>query len=191
MKLKPIVITVTTLLLYYNSALQTFGQMPCNYPSGEFSDASGPNPNQPLATMFNMRLQLGSGEFNGWTVFEETASQGADSCWSPQANPALVPEYPGTTGGTWTVNNDIHWGPDNVGWLTSSVNYIRQNSGLYSNTPIITTFPCGAQINQAMFIRCPLVSTPYAYIPSQALTATIYQYYTFNCRAGTCEQENY
>jgi hypothetical protein len=140
--------------------------------------------------MFNMRLQLGSGAFTGWTVQEATASQGADSCWSPQANPSLVPEYPVAQGSKWTVNNDIHWGPDNVGWLPASVTYIRQNSALYSSTPIIPNFPCGGQINQALFIACPQVSTPYLYIPTQALTATIYQYYTFNCRAGNCEQEN-
>jgi len=137
-----------------------------------------------------MRLQAGTGQYTGWKIQEETAIQGADSCWSPQANAALVPEYPGTQRSSWTVYNDIFWSPDNVGFLPASVNYIRQNSPLYSSFPIITTFPCGAQINQAMLITCPANPTPYAYIPTQPLTSLITQHYTRNCRNGTCEQEN-
>ena len=100
-----------------------------------------------------MTLQGGSSNFNSWTVTEESAQPGSDGCWNSKVNPALVPQYPTISGGSWTVSSN-QFKPDKVGWLPASVNYIRQNSPLHSNTPLIPNFPCGADVYQALLIEC-------------------------------------
>jgi len=60
-----------------------------------------------------------------------------------------VPQYP-TVSGTQTTVSSSNTFPDKVGWLPASIAYIRANSPLNSNTPIITNFPCGEQTNQVL-----------------------------------------
>lgn len=76
--------------------------------------------------------------------------------------------------------------PDVVGWYPFAANYIRSNSPLYSITPLIPNFPCGATVYQALSVLCPGGTTGDLYVPSQTLSATVYQYYVENCRAGVC-----
>jgi len=51
------------------------------------------------------------------------------------------------SGGVWYVQG-VTWGPDNVGWLPASVQYIQQHPGQVN-------IPCDATIHQALDILCP------------------------------------
>jgi hypothetical protein len=152
-------------------------------PTSESTSFTGANSVRPTASEF--RQVLSTGTFSGWTVTEYPGALGSDGCWNPQVDPAYVPQYPTISGGTWPVAGDNSWQPDIVGWWPASVEYIRDNSPLRSNTPIIPYFPCGAQVNQQLAIHCPADLTEVFY-NSVVQSETVYGTYVKNCRAGVC-----
>lgn len=184
-------ITQGTLLCLAVNGFAT-AQQSCIYPLGETDSVIGPSQGAPSATAFTMQLNGGGGDYTGWNITEQTASPGSNSCASSMTNPVLDPPTPGVSGGSWTVTNSINWGPDNVGFLPASVNYIRANWPIGNSTPIILNYPCGAQINQALLITCPQGDgVPYLYLASNPLTTVVQQDYVQNCRENECQIEYY
>ena len=153
-------------------------------PTSESTVANGANGTYNTATNFQMTLEGGSGNFANWRITEYTAAPGSDGCYNPGVNATLVPEYPGVSGGSWTVAGGNSWGPDVVGWTPASVTYIRNNSPLHSAHPLIVTFPCGAIVYQALSILCPGGSTSDLYDPNVRQSETIYSTYVTNSREG-------
>lgn len=153
-------------------------------PTSESTVANGANGTYDTATNFQMTLKGGSGNFVSWRITEYTAAPGSDGCYNPGVNTTLVPEYPGVSGGSWTVGSGNTWGADVVGWTPASVTYIRNNSPLHSSHPLIVTFPCGAIVYQALSILCPGGSTPDLYDPNVRQTETVYSTYVTNSREG-------
>jgi hypothetical protein len=137
-----------------------------------------------LATESAFRQVLQGGSYSSWTITEMEGAQGADSCWNSNVDPAYVPEYPSVAGSTWVVAADNSWYPDDVGWTVASVAYIRQNSPLQSNTPIIPNFPCGFQLYQDLFIVCPGGTSPGEDYDNTILTGAVYSTYVQNVREG-------
>lgn len=153
-------------------------------PTSESTLATGGNGTYNTATNFQMTLQGGSGNYVNWTITEYSAAPGSDGCYNPGVNTIYVPEYPVVSGGQWTVAGGNTWGADVVGWKPASVTYIRNNSPLHSNHPLIVTFPCGAIVYQALTILCPGGSTPDLYDPDVRQTETVYSTYVINSREG-------
>lgn len=135
-------------------------------------------------SMYEQVLRGGTGNYSGWTVSEEEGATGSDGCWSPTANPTLVPEYPAVAGSQWTVGSGNSWIPDYVGWYSTSVDYIRANSPQNSSTPTIPVFPCGYQVYQDLFIVCPGKRGPGENYDNTTQTGTVYSTYEENSREG-------
>lgn len=157
-------------------------------PSSQSTTPGGPDSVYVTATDFSVFISGGSGNFSGWTVGETTGAQGSDSCWNsnPNLNQFLVPQYPGVANYQSTVSSSNTF-QDRVGWTPDAVQYIRTN--FYSSNPIITTFPCGFQVNQQVWIECPGSSSP-IYFASTVLTAQVQNGYVFNCRQDRCATIN-
>lgn len=191
--MKPICTALAILLGVFSVAHRAATAQVCCAagPTSESTTANGANSTYNTATNFQMVLKGGSGNYMGWSVTEYSAAPGSDGCYNSKVNPAYVPEYPVISNGTWTVGSGNSWGPDVVGWLPGSVTYIRNNSPLHSNTPIITTFPCGEVVYQALGILCPGGSTTDLYDPDVTLTASVYNTYVENCREGVCSILNH
>lgn len=153
-----------------------FAQANCQggYPWADSSAATGSSPYDSFATMFTITLLGGNGSWPEYTITEQNASPGTDSCATQFSNPAYIPPTPSVAYSKWTVAGNT-WGPDNVGWLAGSVQYIQQNPG-------VINIPCAAQINQALLITCPGESTPYEYNPNNPLDVYTYPSTFQNCR---------
>jgi hypothetical protein len=152
-------------------------------PTTQATTPGGPDAAYNTATDFSVLISGGAGNFSGWTVGEYTGAQGEDSCWGPNVNPQLVPQFPmvSETQQAISTNNTFQ---DRVGWLPTSVTYIRANAPPKVNPVVIPVFPCGFQLNQAPWIECPGSTAPVW--GSTVLTASVYSTYVFNCRQDKC-----
>lgn len=152
------------------------------YPTADTSVSNGPPADSLYADSFTITLQGGWGIYTGWVVSESTASPGTDTCYTTYSNPSLIPPHPGVSGGSWLVSGTANWGPDKVGWLPASAQYIKANAGT-----IYVNLPCMAQINQKLEIDCPGDSTPYPYNPNNPLTTFTGAVTIQNCRGNLGE----
>jgi len=144
------------------------------YPSADRATAGGSPSNDIYATSFTITLLGGSGNFQNYKVTEYDASPGTDTCVTQFSDPAYIPPHPVTSGGVWYVQGTT-WGPDNVGWLPASVQYIRQHPG-------VVNIPCDATIHQALDILCPGWPTPYLYSSDNPLDVYTFPVTLQNCR---------
>jgi len=149
-------------------------------PDGEITSVIGVDPAHDTVTQFLQRL-TGSGNWSGWAVNEYQASTPANGCWFSGANPAYDPEYPNPfeRSGAWIVTHDDTFYPDNVGWVPTSVTYIRGSTTHVS-------LPCGNAAYQQLTITCPGLNNTFLLESSVTQTETIYKTYVYNCRAGIC-----
>src|ERR1700743_2950239 len=147
------------------------------YPVADTSTAGGSPSNATYATSFTITLLGGLGSWpSGWTISENNASPGTDSCANQFTDPAFIPPQPSVAFSSWVVVGN-QWGPDNVGWLNGSVQYIQQNPG-------IANIPCAAQINQALTIQCQGWPTAYLYNPNNPLDVYTLPASIQNCRGA-------
>jgi len=147
---------------------------------------------------FQGQLSGGSGTFSGWKVSEYSPQSGSDACrQNANLDPTLVPPNSAMvvngTVGTVSSSNTYN---DAVGWYPASVTYIRNNSPLHSNTPLIPVFPCGGVVYQALTALCPNgnAATDQALIDADSnntLSETVYSTYVTNCKRGVCNTLNH
>lgn len=129
----------------------TTNKNPRDIPNSEITNAVGFSGGY-LATVGQFRQTLtsssGSGDiFKGRQVSEATGfGTNYDNCWFPGSS---VPKWDKVQGSVWNVGYymtlDNTWVDDYIGWNTAQVDYYRQRL-----TP--SSFPCGAQIPQSMYI---------------------------------------
>ncbi len=183
--MRRLTVCIFTFLLFVICAKTSHAQQCCvpEIPTGESTTFIGPGTGPNEITTSQFEQVLAGSNFSGWQILEQSGGPGADGCWNPQVDPGYVPEYPVISGGQWPIGADNSWGPDEVGWVTGSVDYIRGNSPLYSNTPIITVFPCGAEVYQVVTILCieGVFTVPFDDVIQ---TETVYDTYVQNCREG-------
>jgi hypothetical protein len=190
--IKLTLLTLATAILVFSNDIARAQACCTTSPTSETTtDFGGGAGNLATVSYFNQVLQGGTGNYGGWTVTEFEGATGSDGCWNQNVNPAYVPEYPSVDGSSWSVFSDNHWFPDEVGWLAASVNYIRQNSPMYSNTPLIPNFPCGYMVYQNLFIVCPGGTAPGENYDNTTQTGTIYSTYVQNIREGVGSVINY
>ena len=190
--MKLISLTLATVILVFANHLASAQACCAASPSSETPTYTGPAGTGNLATVSNYSqvLQGGTGNYGGWTITEFEGATGSDGCWNPGVNASLVPRYPSVNGSSWSVYSDNHWSPDQVGWTVASVNYIRQNSPLYSKTPLIPYFPCGYEVYQDLFISCSGSASGEDY-DNTTQSGTVYSTYVQNIREGVGSVINY
>jgi hypothetical protein len=180
------------LFLLALGSTNALAQACCIQPTSETTAVAGTS--NTTITLFNQGISDTTGDnFDGMSVQEGVAAPGADTCWF--SGSAIAP-FTQITGGTWTVaGTDVpgqhnHWGYDNVGAFTTTVNYYRAQ-----DPPRGIAIPCGFTIYQSMSILC--ISTWQVYTPSfgNRLTIQINAASVQNCRNdmsnSACQTINY
>jgi hypothetical protein len=111
-------------------------------PSGEqtafdsWADASG----QPTNALFNATLNVNPNyntTYVGDVVVESSPSAGHDGCFTSSSDP--FPQLTTVTGGQWFVQQDLHYGPDLIGYGGTLVAWLQNYAP--SRLPCTTTVP--------------------------------------------------
>ena len=124
----------------------TSAQYSCNLPTDETTEFQGWDSPDALPTigMWEQTITDTSGDnFSGYTVQEQDAGGGVDTCWWPgsQYLPTTALPTPNTP---WTVNANNTWGADYVGRGPAKVAYYRAQGRA----------PCGFTAHQQMTMYC-------------------------------------
>lgn len=150
-----------------------------------------------LATVgqFRQTLNATSGStniFKGRQVSETTGfGTNFDNCWFPGST---VPKWTGVQGSTWNVGyypvnppfvtSDNVWADDYIGWNTSQVTY-------YRTLLMPSSFPCAAQVPQAMHIAINGTSGSRTNYANGSVGSQIHLTQVFVTRNGVSQSVNF
>lgn len=209
-------LVVCLVFVFYASVDPTWviGQSSCcALPLGEQPTAAGPAPTDATITDFDMLVWDPAGDnFDGsWTgEYTPNPSPDDDSCYERDQSTGVYFDQvssPWTAGYYWVMGyigyrstpsdhdlNDYQahsannsWGYDGVGYGTVLVSDYRRDLG--------AQLPCGTQITQDIYLRCP--NHTWYYSIDNTLTATINLSSVTNCHEDTygdysaCETEQH
>jgi hypothetical protein len=154
----------------------------CVVPSTETTADAGFN-GSVFREQFDMTLSDSAGDnFDRQYIQEATTQPGTNSCWWPNSG---FPQYPGVSGGSWTVGTvggraeHNHWGYDSIGWNNSDLANIQKYGPANG-----VKFPCVTTIYQSMQIMCN-ANTWWTY-RTDVITITVDANSEKMCRDGVC-----
>jgi hypothetical protein len=175
-----------------NALAQTQACSTCPAPTSETTAVAGTS--DTTITLFNQGISDTAGDsFDNMSVQEGVAGPGTDTCWF---NGSAISPWTTITGGTWTVaGTDVpgqhnHWGYDNVGAFTTTVNYYRTQAPAHG-----IAIPCGFTFFQSMSILCNSTWQVYTPAAGNKLTIQINAASVQNCRndmsSSACQTINH